>query len=108
MVTLLQNISILFVRMVVKGGYSMAKNIYNNKNGCMDIIDFIKLIYKNNYDEWVRKHEVANQPCPPYELINDKIQCFYCTGCIEQCRNRVKEYKDYYRIGKKKYYKNEL
>ena len=87
----------------------MAKKIYDNKNGCMGLLDFIKLIHSGEYDEWTRKHRVLDDQCPPYELINDKIQCFHCFECQEHCRGKVKEYKNYYAAGKKKkFYKNEL
>lgn len=74
----------------------------------MDIKSFIQLIHMGKYDNWTRRHEVIKHPCPPYELIDDKIQCFYCFQCQEQCRSRIKEYKDHYRVGKTKYYKNDL
>lgn len=89
-------------------GGNMTKKTFQNKNGFMDIKDFVKLIHTGGIDGWMRNHKLNIHPCPPYELINDSIQCFYCVECTNHCISRVKEYKDYYKVGKIKITKEEL
>lgn len=81
--------------------------MYKNKNGNMEIEDFIKLIH-NGIDNYLKEYSPLNDMCPPVKLIDDKILCFYCGECWVNCLAQVKEYKDYYKVGNKKYPKNEL
>lgn len=84
------------------------KRIYKNKNGTMELIDFVKMIHEDILLDYMRKFRVSDNPCPPYELIDDSISCFYCMDCWKQCESKVKKYKNHYTIGKKKILKEEL
>lgn len=86
----------------------MTKKIYRNKNGCLSVFDFIKLIHNGKLDEYMRKFSTLKDPCPPYSLIDDSISCFYCVSCTRQSESRVKEYKNHYTAGKEKFLKSEL
>lgn len=86
----------------------MTKKVYVNKNGNMEIVDFVRLIHNGEYDSFIRGHRVSDQPCPPMKLIDSKQMCFYCFSCFEHCKKQIKENKDYYVVNKKKYMKSDL
>lgn len=74
----------------------------------MSVEDWIKLIHTGGMDEYMRHGKLHKDPCPPYELIDDSIACFYCENCKSQCVDRVKVQKDHYKVGKKKYLKGDF
>ena len=86
----------------------MAKKIYKNKNGNMSTKDFISLIHNDKLDGYMRKFTTLKDKCPPYELIDDSISCFYCVPCARHCESRVKIYKNHYSVGKVKFEKSEF
>lgn len=86
----------------------MGKKIRKNKNGNMEVEEWIKMIHNNELDAFMRKHQVTKDPCPPYELIPLDTVCTYCTECQRQAAKEVKEFKNYYKVGKKKYKKEDL
>lgn len=86
----------------------MAKKIYKNKNGNMSVEDFVKMIHNDELDGHMRKFQTLKDPCPPYDLIDDSILCFYCVDCTKQCASKVKEYKNHYTVGKRKFLKEDL
>lgn len=87
---------------------NISKKIYQNKHGCMDLKSFIYLMHTGEIDTYMRKFSTLKDPCPPYELIDDSIRCFFCVDCQRQCISRVKEYKNYYKVGRTKIDKTEL
>lgn len=84
------------------------KKVYKNKNGNMTIEDFLKIKHSQGIREYYRGHRTNIHPCPPMELIDSHQQCFFCLDCFDYCESQVKEYKDYYKVRKKKYYKKDL
>lgn len=90
------------------GDDNISKKIYKNKNGNMELIDFIKLIHTNQLEDYMRKFSTLRVPCPPYELIDTNPNCFRCMDCFRNCISKVKEYKSHYQFGKIKFPKDEL
>lgn len=86
----------------------MTKKIYKNANGNMSIEEFVKIKHNQGIGEYYRGHRVSTHPCPPIRLIDSHQQCYYCLDCFEYCNKQIKEYKDYYKIGKDKFYKKDL
>lgn len=87
-----------------------ADKVYKNKNGNMDVEDFIRLIHKGDkgFEQYMRDFKTTKHPCPPLKLISNNQQCFFCIDCLKYCKNQVKEYKNYYKVGSKKYPKEEF
>lgn len=85
------------------------KKVYKNKNGFLDLRDFIYLIHnREKLDKYMRGFTTLNDKCPPMQLISGNQQCFFCIACINYCKEQVKEYKTYYKVGKNKYNKEEI
>lgn len=86
----------------------MTKKVYVNKNGNMEVEDFVELIHKGKLDIYMRKFRVSDDQCPPMKLISNDVVCFYCKSCHDQCKAKVKEYKTYYQVGRDKFMKVEF
>ena len=82
--------------------------MYVSHLGFMDIIDFLKLIHNNELEQYIRDFRTHTHLCSPKEIMNKKQQCFYCLDCFRYAQSQVKEYKDYYKVKNKKYYKKDL
>lgn len=91
------------------GADNIADKIYKNRNGNIEINDFVKLIHTKEIDSWARGHRLNLHPCPPIKLLRGKsVNCTYCSKCISECAGKVKEYKSHYQIGNIKILKEEL
>ena len=86
----------------------MTKKIRKNGNGHLTEVEFVKMIHKGTLDSYMRKFRLVDEKCPPYILISSDQTCTYCESCHRHCASEVKEYKNYYKIGKKKFLKEEL
>ena len=74
----------------------------------MSTKDFISLIHNDKLDGYMRKFTTLKDKCPPYELIDDSISCFYCVSCFNESKGFVKEYKNHYVANKVKFMKGDL
>lgn len=82
--------------------------LFKNKNGNMDIIEFLNLIDKGEIDNYKKYKRLSLHKCPPTELIPIGQQCFYCMECINGCLDRVKNQKTGYKVGRKRYKHDEM
>lgn len=76
--------------------------------GYMKIEDFVRLIHNETLDQYIIKFDTTKHLCPPKKIMSKKQRCFYCLDCFRYAESQVKEYKDYYKVGKKKFYKKDL
>lgn len=96
------------VQFVIRGDI-ITEKIYKNKNGNMDLIDFVMLVHTEKINQWMRDHRLNLHPCPPEKLLRGReCACFYCVDCTKYAISKIKEYKSYYQIGKIKISKEEL
>lgn len=86
----------------------MTKKYYDNKNGHLTVEELVKLIHTGKIDPFLRGFSTIKYPCPPKHFITANPGWFYCISCYRDSLSRVKEYKDYYKVGKKKYMKSDL
>ena len=80
------------------------------KNGSLTIEQFLWLIENDKLDWLVRnRNNTIRGYCPPPELIDKtNSKCFYCEECYRECQKIVKNNKLSFKIGKKKYDKEDL
>lgn len=86
----------------------MTKKIRNNPNGNLTELQLLQMMSSGDMDEYIRKHNLIRDKCPPYKLISSDTQCTYCVSCWMNVLSQVKELKDSYKIGNKKYAKSDL
>lgn len=89
-------------------GDILTKKIRTNPNGNLTELQLLQMISSGYMDEYIRKHNLIRDKCPPYKLISSDTQCTYCVNCWMNVLSQVKELKDCYKIGNKKYIKEEL
>lgn len=66
------------------------------------------MIDNGTIDDFMRKHKLTIDKCPPYSLISSDTQCTYCVNCMKYCISQVKATKNGYKIGKHEYKKEEF
>lgn len=87
----------------------VAGNDYNNPNGEMSIEDMIKLKHDNKVEEFLKNFKVTKDPCPNKKLKPKNGSCFYCIlDCWIPALDKIKEYKNYYKVLGKKYNKEDF
>lgn len=86
-----------------------SRSFFNNKNGNMEILEFLALISnEKQYRSYLGKHTTIRDKCPPFTLLELNTHCFFCVECYNGCKDKIKEYKAYYKHGNKKYSKEEV
>ncbi len=83
-------------------------NNYNNPNGNMEVKEMIKIKHDNKIKEYISNFNIIKNKCPNNKLKAKDIICFYCVDCIKYSFDNIKEFKNYYKVGKVKYLKEEL
>ena len=86
----------------------MTKKIRSNPNGNLTELQLLQMMSSGTIDEYIRRHNLIRDKCPPYKLITSDTQCTYCVNCWNSVLSQVKELKDSYKIGNKKYAKSDL
>ena len=86
----------------------MTKKIRSNPNGNLTELQLLQMMNCGTIDEYIRRHNLTRDKCPPYKLITSDTQCTYCVSCWNSVLSQVKELKDSYKIGNKKYAKSDL
>ena len=66
------------------------------------------MIHNDTLDGYMRKFRIIDNKCPPFSLISIGQQCCYCVDCFNYCAKEVKEYQKYYKVGRKKFMKEDL
>lgn len=85
------------------------EGLFKNKNGEMSVEEFVKLIHTGEIDTWMRYHKLTTHKCPPEKLLRGRPEtCFRCVSCQKYATSKVKEYKNYYQVGKERFLKEEL
>ncbi len=85
-----------------------SSNNYNNSNGEMTIEEMVIIKHNNKVEEFMRNFRVTKNKCSNKKLKPKNGICFYCIDCIKYAFDNIKEYKNYYKVGKKIYSKEEL
>ena len=93
---------------MIKGEDILTKKIRNNPNGNLTELELLQMLHNGTLDNYMRKHNLVRDSCPPYKLIANDQQCCYCVSCFNHCISQIKENKDHYKIGKVIYKKEEL
>jgi len=78
------------------------------KNGHMSENEFLKLIHTGKLDEYMRRFQVTKDKCPPHNMRDSNIMCYYCLDCFNYCTDQIKETKKEYIINKVKYKKEDF
>lgn len=86
----------------------LTKKIRNNPNGNLTELQLLQIMYSGAMDNYIRKHNLVKDKCPPYKLISSDTQCTYCVTCWNDVLSQIKELKDCYKIVNKKYMKENI
>ena len=81
---------------------------YRNPNGWLTVEEFISMMHNEEIDDYANHHRVTRDKCVPLDIKGDILGCFHCIECFKLARENVKEYKDFYKVGRNKYYKKDL
>jgi len=76
---------------------------YNNPNGEMAIEKMIDIKKQDMEDDFIRAFRTIEHSCPPLILRSSEIFCFECVPCWRHAFSQIKEYKNYYKVGKLKF-----
>jgi hypothetical protein len=82
------------------------KKTFKNKNGEFTMPELVKLKHNNKHEEFMRQFKTITHKCPPADMR--MTQCFYCYDCWDAVFEMIHEHKDYYKVGKEIFYKNDL
>lgn len=83
------------------------RSSYNNPNGEMSIEEMIRIKNNSELEQFMQNFRVTKNKCPNNTLKPKKVKCFRCIECFMGAFDSIKEYKNYYKIGKIKYPKEE-
>lgn len=86
-----------------------SRTFYNNKNGNMEVIEFLALISdEEEYDKFLRSFTTTTKKCPPIQLLELNTRCFFCCDCWNGCKNKLKKTKTGFTYGSKKYTNDDI
>lgn len=83
-------------------------NNYDNPNGEMTIGEMILIKHHNKLDGFMRGFKVITNKCPNKKLRPKNGVCFHCIDCLIGAFDEIKEFKNYYKVNKEKYPKEEF